>query len=229
MVYMKSVAAAIFVKTPGISSVKTRLAAGIGKEAAEAFHLLSATIVEEVVRNTQLFYPNLKPYWCVAEVEGLTYQAWQSFDRLLQVRGGLGERMADVYNKLLEKNDAVILLGADCPGISAAILSDVLNTLSSDRSDNFIAGPAADGGFYLFAGKKTISQDLWCSVPYSDGQTLRNLTRALLPLGSVNFLPELGDVDSVEDLKSFLEKYKNKKDLLDSQKALVRWAESAVP
>jgi hypothetical protein len=43
-------AIAIFVKTPGVSPVKTRLAANLGQENAEAFHLASSRAVESIVR-----------------------------------------------------------------------------------------------------------------------------------------------------------------------------------
>ena len=39
---LMSGAIAVFVKTPGLSPVKTRLAAKLGKATAEAFHLASA-------------------------------------------------------------------------------------------------------------------------------------------------------------------------------------------
>ena len=46
--------AAIWVKTPGLSPVKTRLAASIGVEAAERFHLLSALAVAASIQEGRL-------------------------------------------------------------------------------------------------------------------------------------------------------------------------------
>jgi len=218
---VKSIAVTIFVKTPGLSPVKTRLAQSIGSAEAEKFHLLSAAIAEEVVKEAHLLYPGLKPHWAVAEEDGLDYAAWQSFDRLVQIPGGLGEKMAEVYNGLLEENDAVILLGADCPGLSVEVVSEAIAELSPGSPTEFVAGPAADGGFYLFGGSQKISKELWCSVPYSDSQTLEKLSCAIKEIADVKLLPQLEDVDSVEDLNAFVERYSSRKNLLKSQKALL--------
>ena len=43
-------AIAIFVKTPGLSPVKTRLAVKLGQKVAEEFHLTSAQAVAETVQ-----------------------------------------------------------------------------------------------------------------------------------------------------------------------------------
>ncbi len=52
-----SAAIAIFVKTPGLSPVKTRLAATIGEEKAKEFYLLSLKAVEKTVKT--VFSPPL--------------------------------------------------------------------------------------------------------------------------------------------------------------------------
>jgi len=224
---VKSIAVAIFVKTPGLSPLKTRLARGIGSTEAEKFHLLSAAIAEEVVGETHLLYPELRPYWAVAEEFGLDYAAWQSFERLLQIPGGLGEKMADVYNGLLEENDAVILLGADCPGLSVEVVSAAIAILKRSSTTDFVAGPAADGGFYLFGGSQKISKELWSSVPYSDSHTLEKLSKAIKEIADVKLLPKLEDIDSVEDLRAFLDKHSDSKKLLKSQKALLEYFASS--
>ena len=46
---MKHGAAAIFVKTPGISPIKTRLAVGIGQANAESFYKMSCQATGEVL------------------------------------------------------------------------------------------------------------------------------------------------------------------------------------
>jgi glycosyltransferase A (GT-A) superfamily protein (DUF2064 family) len=51
-------ALAIFVKTPGLSPVKTRLAEGIGQARAEAFYRLAVDAVAEVALATE---PKLTP------------------------------------------------------------------------------------------------------------------------------------------------------------------------
>lgn len=64
-------AIAIFVKTPGLSPVKTRLAATLGKMVVEAFHLQAAHTVAAVL--SQLA-PAARVYFAVAEAEALLAQ-----------------------------------------------------------------------------------------------------------------------------------------------------------
>ncbi|MDQ3495902.1 MAG: hypothetical protein M3485_10390, partial [Pseudomonadota bacterium] len=67
---------AIFVKTPGHSPLKTRLAAGIGRESAERFHRLAAEAVAAVARAAQATPPGLATAWAVAEDSALDDALW---------------------------------------------------------------------------------------------------------------------------------------------------------
>ncbi len=80
-------AIAVFVKTPGISPVKTRLAAKLGKETAEAFHLASARSVSSVVQELSQL-DDIQSYYAVAEKTALKHVFWQDLPCLWQ--GGEG-------------------------------------------------------------------------------------------------------------------------------------------
>jgi len=190
-------AIAIFVKTVGLSPIKTRLAQGIGHTAAETFHLLAAEAVAAVVRQVTAQYP-LTPYWAVAEPQGSTAPAWQSFPQILQGAGELGTRLAWVYNQLLQRHRFVLLLGADSPQIRFRHLSQAAIWA---EAGGFALGPAADGGFYLFGGSQPIPRPIWESIPYSSCQTAKSLIQAIAPLGNVQQLPTLLDVDTIQELK----------------------------
>lgn len=190
-------AIAIFVKTVGLSPIKTRLAQGIGQTAAETFHLLAAAAVAAVVRQAAAQH-RLAPYWAVAEPQGMTNPAWQSFPQILQGKGHLGTRLAWVYNQLLQRHPFVLMLGADSPQISPYHLSQAAIWAEAGY---FTLGPAADGGFYLFAGSQPISRSIWESIPYSSSQTAQSLIQAIAPLGSVQQLSPLLDVDTIQELR----------------------------
>lgn len=185
-----STAIVIFVKTPSLSPVKTRLAAGIGKEAALAFYQLSLRCVQETVRSTDVI-----PYWAVGEQDGLTDPLWQNFTALWTGEGDLGERQHHIYETLLQKHDRVLLIGADAPQLSKNILEQAVVAL--DTSD-FVIGPARDGGYYLFGGRVPTEQKIWASVPWSTSMTREKL-EAALP-GKPAYLPFLTDVDTEYDL-----------------------------
>ena len=115
-------AIAIFVKTPGLSPIKTRLASSIGVSAAERFHLLSAKAIESVVLDAFRAEPACIPYWAVAEKEAVHTPYWKSFQTIWQGEGSLGERLACVYDELIQQHSFVIFIGADSPHITSHLL-----------------------------------------------------------------------------------------------------------
>lgn len=192
-------AIAIWVKTPGLSPVKTRLAATIGTEAAEEFYQLSAQAVAAVVRNAASNSPGfVTPYWAVAEADAVSNPAWREFPTIYQGEGGLGARLSHVYATLLQQHPWVIFVGADAPQITAELLGEAAQIL--DRSKDFVIGPAEDGGYYLFGGATPVARALWVAVPYSASNTLSVFADLLRPVGTIRYLPSLFDVDTADDL-----------------------------
>ena len=85
---------AIFVKTPGISPLKTRLAVGMGSD-SERWYRIAVDAVKSVALQAQAA-TGINAYWAVAESEGMQNDLWQSLPRLMQSdasEAGLGERM----------------------------------------------------------------------------------------------------------------------------------------
>ena len=87
---------AIFVKTPGHSPVKTRLAADRGQAWTEAWYRRAAAAVAAVARATIA-----TSYWAVAEPEAIATGAWPDLPAIAQGDGGLGSRMARVHAELV--------------------------------------------------------------------------------------------------------------------------------
>jgi glycosyltransferase A (GT-A) superfamily protein (DUF2064 family) len=71
---------AIFVKTPGFSPVKTRLARTHGQEYAENWYRRAAVAVAEVA-----ILSGASVYWAVGEPEAMDAPLWQSMARICQV------------------------------------------------------------------------------------------------------------------------------------------------
>ena len=73
----------VFVKTPGLSPIKTRLAKGIGRENANIFFVKSVRAVESIAHK---IYKNneadCQPHWAIAENNGLTHELWKKFPQL---------------------------------------------------------------------------------------------------------------------------------------------------
>lgn len=194
-----SVAIAIFVKTPQLSPVKTRLAKTIGRSNAEAFHLLAAQAVAETVQHVCQQY-NIQGYFAVAEQSAVNCSHWQQLPCVWQGEGDLGDRMAHIYQILLAKHTAVILVGADIPQMTSSILLNACLCLTKDERARLAFAPSEDGGFWLIGGNINIAQNIWTDVAYSKAQTGADFLRAIKPLGDIQILPTLRDVDEVNDL-----------------------------
>ena len=213
------VAVAAFVRTPGHSPGKTRLAAGIGTEGAAEFYRLALAITASVLERAGEL--GLAPYWAVAEAEGMDDARWQTLPRLWQGEGNLGARQDRVYRHLLKSHPAALLIGADCPLLNAADLLQARGSLS--RGPSFVLGPATDGGYYLFGGRIPVPSALWNGVEYSSPGTAGQLLAALRPLGAVELLPELPDVDTRADLGMILSHGRADGELVPQQRALIGW------
>jgi rSAM/selenodomain-associated transferase 1 len=190
-------ALAIFVKTPSLTPVKTRLAKTIGKKKAETFYELSIKSITKTLKDN----PSIKPYYAIAEEQALTHDMWSAFKTLHASGQCLGEVMQKTYNTLLESYDAVILIGSDSPQISNKHIHHALKEL---QNHDCVFGPAADGGFYLLAGKVHIPSAVWLDTIYSQSDTLHNLLKKLKPHASYTCIETLYDVDEKEDLSHIL-------------------------
>ena len=189
---------AIFVKTPGQSPVKTRLARHFGRLKAEAFHLAAAEAVASVaVRAGQA--AGFSAYWAVAEREGMAGNAWKDLPCLFQGPGTLGERMDAVYRQLREHGRFAMLVGADAPQLREETLAQAARWLDG-AEPRLAIGRARDGGFWLFGGNVALPPQAWLQPSYSEATTAHEFTRAMSPYGQWLELDLLCDVDRVEDI-----------------------------
>lgn len=215
-------AIAVFVKTPGISPVKTRLASKLGQEAAEAFHLASSRSVCSITQSLSQ-QADIKGYYAVAEESALKHSYWEDFPCLWQGEGGLGERMAHIYQTLLLKHDFVMLVGADIPQIPLVELLNAVICLSHKEQTRLVFGPSVDGGFWVFGGNCSVPQSLWTEVVYSKADTGAQFFNKIEQLGEVKTLAILRDVDEVGDLLPLRDALLNLAEPLPEQHELIRF------
>lgn len=212
---------AIFVKTPTLSPVKTRLWPGIGRRRAEALYLLSAEAVASVARQAG----GVQPYWAVAETAAMHSNAWLDLPHLSQGEGSLGERMAHVYRQLRQRHHAAVLIGADAPQLSAASLLKAAEWLSCTNS-RLVLGRADDGGFWLFGGNSHLPDQAWTSVRYSAPDTAMEFTRAMRGGGHWLELESLRDIDAADDIPRALASLAAINAPTAAQVRLLRWLTS---
>lgn len=223
---MTKIGVAAFVKTPGFSSLKTRLAAGIGKDPAAEFYAHAVRSIEQVLMaSAETKGPvTLVPHWAVAEDEAVS--RWNSLPVIRQGTGDLGERLDRVYQELRQRFSGAVLIGADSPQLSAQVLMEA--AAQAWRTGGFALGPAGDGGFYLLAGVPAVPCERWQSIPYSVSETARTLCEEFAPLGHVSRLGERTDVDTRDDLPRLRAEFAELSQLRPAQNALVQWLDEMI-
>lgn len=219
------IAVAIFAKTIGLSSVKTRLAADIGQEKAEAFYRLSLACVREVMEKVVAQNPDVFPHWALAEEEAPLRNELCSFPAMWTGEGGLGQRLANVSDALFKSHDAVFLIGTDSPQISAKRILQIMETLEVNEGIGHVVGDAKDGGFWLWGSRRPLPHSIWNGVTYSASTTLEELVTAVNAHGDfVSHSYRMQDVDVLDDLITLQETFEQKGDvLLPAQKRLLEW------
>ncbi|MDC9729351.1 MAG: DUF2064 domain-containing protein [Methyloprofundus sp.] len=188
-------AIAIFVKTVGLSPLKTRLAKTIGTDNAEAFHLAASSAVSSIVQQTYL-----DCYYAVAEQSAVNHPDWQDLTCIWQGEGGLGERMRLVHQSLLKKHDFVLLVGADIPQMTVDEIFKASVYLEDASQKRSAFAPSEDGGFWLFGSNFVIAENIWTDVLYSQANTGDSFLQAIKALAPVKILDTCRDVDELADL-----------------------------
>jgi uncharacterized protein len=214
-------AIAIFVKTPGRSPVKTRLAADIGERAAREWYERAALAVAAVARAAAAEH-GAEVHWAVAESAALDDDVWSGLPCLPQGEGGLGTRMGRVHALLVERYRYGVLLGADTPQIAVGHLARALHWCD-DALPRHALGPARDGGFWLYGGNRVTPLAVWESVTYSRPDTAVFFRAALKARAAWLELPTLTDVDRADDLPVMQRELATVSTLVPAQQSLRAW------
>lgn len=180
----------IFAKAPRMGLGKTRLARGIG--VARAWRLNRAM-------QGGACRVSIDPRWdtalCVApdrETAARLPGVWPDrLARKAQGTGDLGARLTRAF--LCAGRRPVLAVGTDCPAMTRA---DLWTAIRSLRRADAVAGPATDGGYWLFGLKDAaLARRAFSNVRWSSEHALAD-TLAGLPAGlRVARLRTLSDVD----------------------------------
>lgn len=189
----------VFTRYPEAGKTKTRLIAELGAEGAAE---LQRGMAEHAINRVRELATSRRVSIEVRYEGGnpSLMKQWLGSDILYLEQEGedLGERMLKAFIVAFRNGaERVLLMGTDCPGISASILEKGFQEL--ERSD-LALGPAGDGGYYLIGLKEPYS-DLFSNVPWGTEKVLeRTLVIAHLQGLSAGLVDRLNDVDRPEDL-----------------------------
>eukprot|EP00898_Chlorokybus_atmophyticus_P009026 jgi/Chlat1/9124/Chrsp97S08426 len=198
----------VFARLPVAGRVKTRLAAGIGGEAAKEVYRACAEKTVKEALSTVVCCSEAKEVSAVAEWLKKVSDENKSGSLVVtaQVEGDLGVRMSEAFSEAFKSGARkVVVVGTDAPDLSADIFAQACRLLE-DRYD-VVLGPAVDGGYYLIglrAPQPTLFQGVEWSTSAVLARTLELAAAAGLSASSAD-LPVLLDIDDASDLRRWVE------------------------
>lgn len=217
---------AILVETPAHSPVRRRLWPATGQRAAEALHFMSAEAVASIAEVAQRD-SGVVPYWAIAEEDGVCDHMWSDLPLLRQGPGALEKRLARVYDVLLRRHGAALLLCTDTPQLAATDLAIAASWLVSTER-RLILGRTFVGGFWLFGANMPIHESVWSSVKYHRHDTAACMVDALHGLGRWRELHVLRDLDTAEDLAPVRSALTHLPSPTEAQTRLCEWLGHAI-
>ncbi len=183
----------IFTRNPELGKCKTRLAAAVGDQAALDIYnfLLNHTVqitknltTDKIVYYSEEIWKN--DIWDI-----------NTFDKKLQKGLDLGERMSNAFKNGFEKGyQKIIIIGSDMYDLSQ---EDIENAFLKLSDNDYVIGPAEDGGYYLL-GMTKWNKNLFKNKEWGT-QTVLNDTLNTLKNEKKQLLETKNDVDYYEDIK----------------------------
>lgn len=190
----------LFTRYPEPNRTKTRLIPKLGADGAANLH---REMTEHTLSQVLPLNVSIEVRFAGGSLELM--QAWLGSGLIYQPQGegDLGGRMARAFHDSFDgslKNGAckTIIIGSDCPGVDAQILTTAFAHLNNV---DLVLGPALDGGYYLI-GLRRLIPELFQNINWGTSEVLQQTINVAHTLGlSYQCLAPLADVDRPEDLE----------------------------
>ena len=193
----------LFAKAPLPGWAKTRMIPALGAAGAARLHeqLLRTTVARLAASPDSSIGATLE-LWCAPDKSHAVFQqlaATYDLGLYAQCDGDLGERLLAASTDALDRAEAVVLIGCDCPELGPAQLTEALTALQVPGVDA-VLGPAMDGG-YVLLGLRRAEPALFADLPWGGDQVAAITRLRMTELGwRWRELPTLRDLDRPEDL-----------------------------
>ena len=183
----------VFVRTPELGKVKTRLAKAIGDQAALTIYKLllkhTATVLHELSFDKVVYYSE--------KIENNDFWEASLFEKKLQKGADLGERMQQAFETAFDRGyKKVLIIGSDLFELTSTLIISALEAL---ETYDISIGPSLDGGYYLL-GMKELHPAVFKNKKWGTHSVLEN-TLQDLKQQNVKLLEALNDIDTFEDLQ----------------------------
>jgi rSAM/selenodomain-associated transferase 1 len=192
----------VFTKAPRPGAVKSRLIPLLGAEAAAT---LQARLIERTLSTACAAGVGPVELCCAPHTDDPFFTTCVSrypISLAPQADGDLGARMTAAFTRALLDAGSVILIGTDCPALTALHLTQAAQALAG--SSDAVLVPAADGG-YVLIGLKRCDVLLFHNIEWGSA-TVMGATRERLRRLQWRWkeLETLWDVDRPEDYRRLL-------------------------
>lgn len=193
----------VFCKAPIAGQVKTRLMPELSAEQAMQVHVELTERLLKLLDQAALCPIQL---WCSPSIEFDFFQQQAkkySLTLQQQTEDGLGRRMFEALNAGLQNFQQVLLVGCDCPSLTATDFRQAINALK--QQTDVVLAPTEDGGYCLVGVKQPQAELLSDNdMPWGTGEVFAiTRARAKQQKLSVYELRLQWDVDTVQDLERY--------------------------
>jgi hypothetical protein len=186
----------VFAKAPDAGQVKSRLIPLLGADGAAQFH---EDCVMRTLETACLSSVGQVELCCAPDVNHAFFARCAGhFGVALTPQGGgdLGARMQRALARGLARHAKTVIIGCDCPALTAHDLREAAHAL--DAADA-VFSPAEDGGYVLVGGRKADAR-LFEDVTWGDEQVMEKTRANLAAMGwTWHELATRWDVDRPED------------------------------
>ncbi|MCX2718135.1 TIGR04282 family arsenosugar biosynthesis glycosyltransferase [Poritiphilus sp. M415] len=183
----------IFTRNPELGKCKTRLASVIGNESALEIYKFLLARTSEITKGLEadkaVFYSD----------NVVVDDLWdnQHYNKREQRGQDLGERMLNAFQWGFEQGyQKILIIGSDLYDLSSEDLKTAFKALEKNE---FVIGPASDGGYYLL-GMKQLKKELFQDKSWGKASVLEDTLKDLKGQ-SLQLLEIRNDVDLYEDIK----------------------------
>ena len=189
----------VFAKAPRPGAVKTRLVPLLAAEEAAALHARFVKRTIETARAASLHPVEL---YCAPDSDDPFFRfcaGHYGITTRAQAGDDLGERMWAAFGQALAVHARVLLVGSDCPALTARHLRQAERALRDGHDAVFI--PCEDGGYALI-GLKRADRKLFEGIEWGGNGVMTQTRARLAALGwRWHELETLWDVDRPEDYR----------------------------
>ena len=183
----------VFVRTPEIGKVKTRLAKSIGDQSALTIYKLllkhTAAVLHDLSFSKVVYYSEIvreNDYWDAT-----------IFQKKVQKGSDLGERMQNAFEtEFKEGYEKILIIGSDLFDLKPTHITTAFEAL---ETHDITIGPSIDGGYYLL-GMKELYHTLFKNKKWGTDSVLEHTLKDLKQQ-NIKLLEALNDIDTFEDLQ----------------------------